>query len=187
MMKKMRINKIILLLLVICLIFLISGCKKDEPDIVNMSNTQGVASDDSLYNIDVSASGNLFCTREALMPDGMSGEFKYYISYEDGIINIFHSMEKVISNDSSQLDEYEKSYNTIKDRYKDLKYYDITITRDDNSVTYDSNANYDKINFDELIDIEGNENHLYDDNHLKLKTWYNYVKDFGVSCQGVVS
>ena len=184
---KMKRNKIVLFLLIISLVFIVSGCKKDEPEIINMSNDQSGNNDNYLYNIDVNASGELLCTRDALMPTGMNGEFKYNITYKKGVITVFHSMERVSSNDVSKLDEYENSYNTIKDRYKDLKYYNITISRENDSITYDSVIYYNKIDFDELIEVEGNENKLYNDNKLLLKTWYNYVKDFGVSCQGVVS
>lgn len=184
---KMKRNKIVLFLVLLSVVFLVTGCKKDNTDVINMSNTEGTVSDNPLNNIDANGSGNLLCTRSAEMPTGIEGEFKYSINYKDGVIKILHSMEKVTSNDKSILEDYEKSYNTIKERYSDVKGYNINITKDKNSVTYDSVQYYDQINFDELIEIEGNENKLYDDNELKLKDWYNFTKQFGMTCEGVVS
>ncbi len=180
-------NKIIYFLLIVSLLIFVSGCKKKEADIQNMSNTHTISEDNPLSNIDVNASGYLLCTRDAMMPTGMTGEFKYSVTYKDGVITVLHSMEKVVSETSSQLDEYENAYNNIKDRYKGIKYYDVTVSRDNNSVTYDSNINYGKINFDELIDIEGNEYNLYDDNKMLLKTWYSFAKQSGMTCEGVVN
>ena len=184
----MKRNKIIYLLLIMTLILVLSGCKKEkEPDIQNMSETHKVSEDTPLSNIDVNGSGTLLCTREAMMPEGMSGKFIYSINYKDGEILVLHSMEKVISDNKSQLDEYENSYKTIKERYKSVKYYDVTITREDNYVIYDSNINYGKLDFNELIAVEGNEYNLYDDNHLLLKNWYKFAKKAGMTCEGVVN
>ena len=67
---------------------------------------------------------------------------------------MLHSQEKVTGSDQSLLDEYEEAYKNIKDQYKGLRYYDITVTRDDNSVIYDTVINYEKLDMKKLREIE---------------------------------
>ena len=81
--------------------------------------------------------------------------------------------------------EYRKN---IKEQYKGLRYYDITVTRDGNSVIYDTVINYEKLDMDKLReiepDIEGQDD-IYKNNKLMLKTWWEFSKDMGMTCKGV--
>ena len=98
---------------------------------------------------------------------------------------ILHSIDKVISEDSASLDQYEKAYRGIAKNYEGLKYYDITITRDSNSVTNDVVINYGKIDTKKLLDIEGEEDNVIVDGKVALETWVGFAEQFGTVCEKV--
>lgn len=174
-------------LIVVVLLLLVTGCgKKDNIDIVNMDGTTSKRSENPLYNINVNGSGTLNCTRSANAYSGLTASFNYAVTYKKGIITFIHSIEKVKGESTSGLDEYEAAYNKIKDKYSDIEYYDITVTRDNNSVIYDSNINYEKVDMNKILKLEGNENNIYNSsNKMELKKWYSFVKKMGTTCKGV--
>ncbi len=182
-MKRMtKIKRNSLIVLFICLFFLV-GCKNDV-EIVNTSNQKGERSTNAYQNINVKGSGNLKCSRQANAMSGLSADLNYYVSYTKGIINTLHSVEKVSGDNQDALDEYEEAYKKLKDNYKDIKYYDFTVTRDEKSVTNDIVINYDKVNIKKVIEVEGSE--IYDNkNRPTLKKWLKLGEKSGLTCEGV--
>ena len=135
MMRKSR------LLIIVVLLLLVTGCKNNEPEIINMSGTDEKFNDVAEYNINIKGSGRLQCVRDVNI-SGLEDDFRYSVTYKKGVITMLHSQEKVTGTNQSLLDEYEEAYKNIKEQYKGLRYYDITVTRDGNSVIYDTVINY---------------------------------------------
>ncbi len=182
-MKKVKRNSFILLM--ICL-FLMVGCKKNNVEIMNMSSKTGKYAKDGAYNINVNGSGELDCTREATAIGDLEAEFHYYVTYEKGIMLVLHSVEKVSGDNQDALKQYEDAYNKIKDNYKDIKYYDMDVKREKNSVTNDTVINYTKVDTSKIIKIEGN--NIYNDkNKPELKKWLTLGKKTGLTCKGVIN
>jgi len=180
-MKKIIKNSILIII-----ILLLTACgNKENVEIVNMDGTTSNRSDNPLYNINVKGSGSLTCTRSATAYNGLNASFNYAINYENGIITSMHSIEKVQGDDKKALDEYEDAYNKIKEKYANIDYYDIVITRDESSVIYDSNIDYSKVDMDKILKLEGNQNDIYNSsNQLELKKWYSFAKKMGTTCMG---
>lgn len=175
------------LFLVIALLLLVSGCKKNDPEIVNMSGTDEEFNEDAAYNININGSGRLQCIRDVNISQ-LEDDFRYSITYKDGAITMLHSQEKVTGTNQTLLNEYEEAYKNIKNQYKGLRYYDVTVTRNDNSVIYDTVINYEKIDMDKLREIEPEiegQSDIYKNNKLMLKTWWEFSKDMGMTCKGV--
>ena len=184
--QKTKIRKIVRSSLIIFICLLLCGCGKDKNiKIINMSSSTASRSDDPSYNINVNGAGTLSCTRPAQV-SGLEGKFTYTITYKADKILTLHSIEKVSGNDSSRLDEFEEAYKKLKDRYKDVEYYNISVTRDEDSVIMDSSIDYDRADIDKIIEIEGNDNNLYgDDGKISLSKWYKFAKKVGTTCRGV--
>ena len=176
-----KLKKILISLLII-LSFFITGCSEEE---VVQNNEPIVQKESVLDDIDSSGTGNLFCTRDAFANEGIDVELSYEISYKDGNVMVLHANEKVVSENSDSLDEYENAYRKIAKNYEGLKYYDITITRDKTSVINDTVINYEKIDTDKLLDIEGEEDNVIVDGKVKLSTWVSFAEQFGASCKEV--
>ncbi len=174
-------KKIVSIFIILLGCLFITGCGEEDvteqEPVVNKSSI--------LDSIDSKGSGRLVCTREAYASEGIDVELSYEIDYEKGNIMILHAIDKVISEDSSDLDEYEDAYKKIAKNYEGLKYYDITITRDSNSVTNDVVINYGKIDTDKLLDIEGEEDNVVVDGKVALETWVEFAEQFGTKCEKV--
>ena len=182
---KIKIKKIVRSSLILLICLFVCGCKKDV-NIVNMSGTTDSRSENPYYNINVNGNGTLQCTRPATVSGGLKGSFNYTIVYKKDKILSMHSIEKVKGNNTSKLDEYEEAYNKLKDRYKDIEHYDISVTRDEESVIIDYTIDYDKVDVDTIIEIDGNENNLYgEDGKITLSEWYKFAKKVGTTCHGV--
>lgn len=180
----MRIRKIsFIFLLLICV--LLVGCGKKDVDVVNTSNSKSKYSDNPSSNINVNGSGELKCEREANVIDDLKGTFIMNVTYKDGNITVLHTYEKVEGDKPDSLTKFEDAYNKIANQYKDVEYYDITVTRKDDYVIFDSNVNYEKVDINKVIAIEGDVAKMFKDGKAKLKSWLAFAKRFGITCEGV--
>ena len=166
-----KISIVILILLVI----LITGCDKEN-------NKEKVISNGKTVN--TSKMEHKHCTREGKVTDG-DVSLNYDIYYTDDRLNILKSEEKVISASDEILDTYEKAYKDIHKYYEGLEYYDTSVVRGDTTVTSTITINYDKIDIDELIDIEGEEDNIFERKVPKVEKWLSLAKKFGTKCEVV--
>ena len=93
------------------------------------------------------------------------------------------SISRVTSKDNSKLDTYENSYKAIAANYKNLAEYKTSVIRDSNSVTYDTTINYDKIDTEKLLEIEGEEDNIIVNGKAKLALWLELAPNVGVVCE----
>jgi len=177
--------------LFVCFIslFIFTGCSNDQDLVNNVDGENSSVVKEEVDNNNVkstkdleSRKGELSCSREATAGDGITPAFNYYIKYKNGNILELHSIEMVMSSDQESLDIYEEAYKNINKNYKGLKYYDTKVVRDKNSVTKDTVINYDKIDIDALLDIEGEKNNIVRDGKAKLDIWLDFAGKFGTTC-----
>ena len=174
-------KKVISLFIILISCFFITGCGNEEvEEKVPVANKSSI-----LDKIDEAGSGKLKCSREAFASEGIDVELTNEIEYENGYIMILHSIDKVISDNKESLDQYEDAYKKIAKNYEGLKYYDVTITRNSNSVTNDVVINYGKIDTKKLLDIEGEEDNVIVDGKVALETWVGFAEKFGTVCEKV--
>lgn len=185
---KMKIKKISLLLVIlICCLFL-CGCseeKKESNVKTDITGTTTVKKTIVPDDFDMNGTGKLKCSTEASAGEGIDVDLNYEINYKKGNILNLKSIQKVISNDSASLDLYETSYANIAKGYKSLKYYDTNIVRDSNSVTYTIYIDYDKIDVDGLLSIEGAEDNIIKRGKAKLSLWLDLAGKMGTLCEEV--
>ena len=167
-MKEIKI--FVLILLSTCLLV---GCeKKEEIEIEG-------------EKIDTKEMVHEHCSRTGTL-EGGEAELNYDIYYTGEVLNILRSEEKVKSSTSSILDEYEEAYQSIHSHYKDLAYYDTEVVREDDSVTSIITINYDKVDIEELIRIEGADDNIIENGVAKVQMWKDLAKKVGASCTKVV-
>ena len=136
-------KKIISLIIIITVTMLITGCNSNE--------------NETKYK-----QGTLICSREGNITNG-STNLEYLINYKDGNIITLHSIEEVVSDDEEILDTYENAYKNIFKAYENLKYYENTVVRDSTSVVSNTIINYDKVDINALLAIEGAEDNIIQD------------------------
>ena len=150
--------------LIIILTFLfVLGCSADKTD-------------------EYAGKGELNCSREGSIEDG-EVVLKYNLTYKNGNIIKLTSIEEVISDDQNILTEYENAYKNIFKVYDNLEHFENTITRTKTSVTSKTVIDYDKINIGKLLEIEGEENNIIENNKAKVEKWMELAKKFGTTCE----
>ena len=174
-----------LLIIIIFTLFTLVGCTKEEKkEITKKDNSKGeiAIKDNEEETVDNSVKKHKVCTRVAKGKDGMDVSFNYDIYYTGNIINMIKSEEKVITDNQADLDEYENAYNSIKSHYVDLENYIIEVNRTTNSTSVNMIINYDIIDIAKLIEIEGEEDNIFENNKPKLSKWQELADKFKVTC-----
>lgn len=168
-------NKKIFILILVCTIFLTACSSKKEQTKVESNGEV----------INTSSMKHKKCTRTGNAGTGIDVSLNYDLYYTGDILNILHSEEKVVATNESDLDTYEEAYKKIYKNYEGLKYYDAKVERGDTSVTSDLTINYDKIDIDALLSIEGEEDNIIENGKAKVDKWITLAKKFGTKCEDV--
>ena len=168
-------NKKIFILILVCTIFLTAcSSKKDETKVESNGEV-----------INISSMKHKKCSRTGNAGSGIDVSLNYDLYYTGDILNILHSEEKVVATNESDLDTYEEAYKKIYKNYEGLKYYDAKVERGDTSVTSDLTINYDKIDIDALLSIEGEDDNIIENGKAKVDKWISLAKKFGTKCEDV--
>ena len=161
-----------LLVLLLVLLLLVTGCAKKE---VVESNGE---------KVNVGKMQHQHCTRIG-NAEGAEVNLNYDIYYTDDILNVLQSEEQVVSDNSDTLTTYENAYKGIHQHYEGLAYYDTNVVREGNSVTSTITINYDKIDINRLIAIEGSDDNIFEDGKPKVDKWLELAKKLGAKCNTV--
>ena len=183
MMRKI-LKKISLLVIIVVIAFFASGCTKEEEsgttDVTGTTTVkQSIVDDD----FDKNGTGTLKCSTEAEAGEGIEVDLNYTIKYKKGNILELVSVQKITSSDQDSLKTYEDAYASIAKNYDGLNYYVTNIVRDSNAVTYTITINYDKIDMDELLAIEGAEDNIIKNGKAKLSLWLDLAGQMGTVCE----
>ena len=167
-MKEIKI--FVLILLSTCLLV---GCeKKEEIEIEG-------------EKIDTKEMVHEHCTRAATAGSGIDVSLNYDIYYQEDHLLLLQSNETITTTDQSTLDTYEDAYRGIHENYQDLEYYDTSLERSQNSVTSKMTIYYDKIDIEKLIEIEGEEDNIFENKVPLVSKWKAFAKKVGTKCQKV--
>ena len=162
-----------IVLLVIINLLLVYGCEKKQE--VEVGGEK----------VNTSKMEHKHCTRKATAGAGITTDLSYEIYYTDDKLNLLESQEKIIANDTASLDEYEEAYLKINKNYDNLDYYDTEVIRGDTSVIRKTTINYDKIDIEELLNIEGSDDNIIKDGYASVSEWLSLAKKFGTTCEKV--
>lgn len=129
-----------------------------------------------------SLKGTLVCSRNGTGLEGASVGLDYEIEYKNGYIIKLSSEEKVSSTSSEILDQYEEAYRNVFSVYDGIEYYTNEVTRDELEVVSDTVIEYDKVDIDKIIAIEGNQEGFYENGKMSLDKWLEFAEKFGTVC-----
>ena len=164
-----------LIILLIIMIAFVAGCESNSKEKI-VSNGE---------TVNTSKMGHQHCTREATAGTGVDVSLNYDLYYNGNILNLLKAEEKVVTASASTLDRYEEAYKKIKQNYEGLQYYDQTVDRTDTTVVNTTIINYEKININHLLQIEGEEDNIIENGQAKLDKWLELAKKFGTKCEEV--
>lgn len=167
-MKKTKFIILFIFVLLMC------GCSSEE-------KVEGI--NNSLYKTD--GLSHLSCTKNAEVEDDNTTVSIHYDLYydKDEYLKILRSEESIKSTNKEILNTYEKAYNDVYSVYKGIKYYDNVVKREDGSVTSITYINYGKVDIDQVMEIEGEEDNVtVTDGKIKLSDWKSFAKRYGTTC-----
>ena len=163
--------KKISIIIVLFLVILLCGCESKDNEII-INNKP----------VNTSKMEHKHCTREATL-DGGEVKLEYDIYYTGEILNLLVSKEKIISSSEDILNTYEEAYKKIHLNYEKLENYDTSVVRGDTTVLSTISINYDKVDIDKLIEIEGEEDNIFINKVPKVDKWLELAKKFGTTCE----
>lgn len=137
------------------------------------------------------------CTDKKESGKKMSCTLNVENSYEDYTIelsrNIYYDSNKKVtkttahdiisSSNNATLNKYEESFNRVKNMYKNVKYYDVSVSKNGNTVTAVTNVDYTKVDTKKLAEITKNDTFFEKDGTLKLSTIKKAYEDSGLTCK----
>lgn len=167
-----KLSKILFTLIIT--LFFITGCGEE----IKIESGTKVDKNTDTAN----ATGTLLCSRGGKGLGDSTADLSYEVNYKKGYLEKVHSIEKISSEDSSILDQYEDAYKNIFNKYKNLKYYENSIKREDNSVTSDTTIDYSKIDMNKLEEIEGNSQEIIKNGKIALSDWLTFASKVGTQC-----
>lgn len=173
----MKRNILVLLLIGV---LLITGCEsKNEEKIISGGE-----------EVDTKEMVHEHCTRTATAESGVEVSLNYDIYYTGDVLNLLKSEEQVVSASEDALNTYEEAYNKIHANYQGLDYYDTEVVRGDTTVTSTMIINYDKIDMNKLVEIEGSTidiagdtYEIYKDGKASASVWKSMAKKVGTTCK----
>lgn len=179
-------RKKISLILVILLCMLVTGCKPRknfETEIQSSGYADRLMIVPNDFN--VNGTGELMCRGAASGPEYSTVEIAYNIIYKNGNIRTLQSLNRIKTTDKDVLDVYYDSYIGIAKNYKGLKHYETLVEREDDLVAYNIFIDYDKIDIDKLLEIEGEDDNIIINGKANLEEWLHFAERFGILCEEV--
>ncbi len=122
------------------------------------------------------------CTRDGNGKDNSEVKLNYTLYYQGEYLQILHSKEQIITENQNILEEYQLAYINIYRNYENLKYYETSVVREEDSVTNDTVINYSKLDTNKLLEIEGEEDNIIKDGKVKLDDWLKFAEQLGTTC-----
>ena len=164
-----------ILLIAFCL--LVTGCNEPNKDSLN----KDIKSNGE--QVDLSKTQHKICKGSGHIDNNSQANMTYDIYYKNNVIYLLRSNQQIISTSEETLNTYEESFKGISEHYKGLEYYDTEIVKNETSVDYTITINYEKIDIDKLLDIEGEEDNIVENGKAKLDKWLTLSQQFGVKCE----
>ena len=151
-------KKIKYLLLVLLMIFLITGCQSEE------------------------TSKTMVCSR-TINQDAISMDLKYTVTYKGKYVEKVESIEKITTDDTTVLDTYKQAVETTYQPYSKIDNYSYDVKVDGNTLISTVMADYTKIDYKKMLEVDtANQQIFTDDGKVKLETIESFYTKLGTNC-----
>lgn len=151
-------KKIKYLLLVLLMIFLITGCQSEE------------------------TSKTMVCSR-TINQDAISMDLKYTVTYKGKYVEKVESIEKITTDDTTVLDTYKQAVETTYQPYSKIDNYSYDVKVERNTLISTVTADYTKIDYKKMLEVDtANQQIFTDDGKVKLETIESFYTKLGTNC-----
>lgn len=123
----------------------------------------------------------MVCTR-VIDQNGIKMDLRYEATYTGDVVSLLESTEKVISSDTTILENYQTILTQTYAQYDDIKYFDVDITIDGDTLTSHVLINAEKIDADEFIKIDSANANYYSDGKMLITNVEKAYTSLGATC-----
>lgn len=123
----------------------------------------------------------MVCTR-VIDQNGIKMDLRYEATYTGDVVSLLESTEKVISSDTAVLEQYQTLLKQSYAPYDNVKYYNIDITIDGDTLTSHVVVNADKIDVDEITKIDSANGNYYTDGKMMIANVERAFTSLGATC-----
>lgn len=106
----------------------------------------------------------------------------YNVWYKGEIVSKIKSVESLTSTNESTLEDYRSKMSTLYAPYLGIDYYNYNIDNTENQVSVTLDVDYEKVNVEELISIDSNNESFFHDGKVYLSTLLDLYENVGVVC-----
>ena len=153
-----------LLILGIIALVLITGCGQGSKDITVKEE-------------------KMVCTRTGNM-NNLEMDFNYEVYYEGNNVNKVQTTEKITSEDTSVLEQSKQQIENLYSNFDNIENYNYNVVIEGNTLTSTTDINYEKIDIDELLEIDSSISQLLnDDNKIDLEKITRVYEQTGATCE----
>ena len=153
-----------LLILGIIALVLITGCGQGSKDITVKEE-------------------KMVCTRTGNM-NNLEMDFNYEVYYEGNNVNKVQTTEKITSEDTSVLEQSKQQIENLYSNFDNIENYNYNVVIEGNTLTSTTDINYEKIDIDELLEIDSSISQLLNnDNKIDLEKITQVYEQTGATCE----
>lgn len=151
-------KKIKYLLLVLVMLFLVTGCQQEEK------------------------SKTMVCSR-TINQDAISMDLKYTVTYKGKYVEKVETIEKITTDDATVLDTYKQAVETTYQPYSKIDNYSYDVKVEGNTLTSTVSADYTKIDYKKMLEVDSANQQIFtDDGKVKLETIESFYAQLGTNC-----
>lgn len=155
-----------IVILGIALLLFVTGCGKQTD--YNESNTK----DDKMI-----------CTRTT-NANGLEMDFRYEVYYQENDVNKVQTTEKITSDSTEILQTYQQQIKSLYSSFDNIEHYNYDVKIEGNTLISTTDINYQKMNIDELVNIDSSiEQLLNDDRKIDLDKITQVYEQLGATCE----
>lgn len=107
----------------------------------------------------------------------------YDVTYKGDYVTKVESTEEITTNDESTLELYKTQIENTVSMFKDIEYYDHEINIDGNTLKSTITIDYEKIDTDELIELDSSMKQLIKDGKVAVEDIESLYNQLGITCE----
>lgn len=154
-MKKISITIILVLILILSV-----GCEKKDKDLKVIN-----------------------CKIDSVPADSIKVKRTYKIYYKKKLVKRTESEDIITSDDKDLIKKYSTAYQSLANRYQDINDYDFTVKTKKDKVIVRINIDYDKVDVDKILEIEGKDDNIFTGKKVYLDKLLKWTEEHGITCE----
>ncbi len=125
----------------------------------------------------------MICTRTT-NANGLEMDFRYEVYYQENDVNKVQTTEKITSDSTEILQTYQQQIKSLYSSFDNIEHYNYDVKIEGNTLISTTDINYQKMNIDELVNIDSSiEQLLNDDRKIDLDKITQVYEQLGATCE----